>query len=193
MPPKPTFTREDIVEAAFEIIRKQGRSKLSARAIAKELKCSTMPIYSYVSSLQDLKPELAQKFTDLFLQYTTTAYTGNFLIDNSFGYIRFAREEKELFRIMMVSDEGADVADFYEYKPIVGTVMFQRCKAQPELHGLHDEQIQRIMEKMWLIIYGLASLINCGRLDDDRDEYILALLQETSALFIQAERAKNAG
>ena len=50
MPPKPKFTKEDIVEAAFNIVREQGWEALTQRSIAQKLNASIGPIYSSLSN-----------------------------------------------------------------------------------------------------------------------------------------------
>ena len=136
---KKTFTREDIVEAAFQVVRNQGRKKLSARAIANELNSSTMPIYSTINSMKELEQEVGQKFTELLLQYCLTPWTGNFLVDWSFGYVRFAKDEKELFRIMFLDDEPSEFSDYEKRKPVVFETLVARLKEEPDFKGLDEE------------------------------------------------------
>ncbi len=100
MPAKGSFTREMFIDAAFKIVRSKGREKLSARSLAKELKCSTMPIYSYLKSMKSLDRQLGEKAIDVLLGYQTTPRTGQAFFDMGFGYVLFARQEKNLFRYL---------------------------------------------------------------------------------------------
>ena len=45
MPPKSKLTRSDIVEKAFSLTRLMGYENITARLLAKELQCSTQPIF----------------------------------------------------------------------------------------------------------------------------------------------------
>lgn len=191
MPTKKTFSKEDIVEAAFQVVRKQGRKKLSARTIAKELNSSTMPIYSTINSMKELEEEVGQKFTELLLQYCLTPWTGNFLVDMSFGYVRFAKDEKELFRIIFLDDEPSEFTDYKRVKPIVFQTLTARLKEEPDFKDLDEEQIHHITQNMEIIMHGLACLINYGRLPDESDEYIQQYLEEVSAFFVQRDGATN--
>lgn len=191
MSTKKTFTREDIIETAFQLTRKHGKKKLSAREIAKTLNSSTMPIYSTISSMKELEREVGQKFTELFLKYSLTPQTGDVLIDSSFGYIQFAKHEKHLFRIMFFGDEESEISTYKEQKQIILNTLSEYLKQQPDLDGLNDRQLQRILEKMETFIHGLACLVNFGRCEDDSDEHIINLLREVSTLFIQQEKASE--
>ena len=55
MTSKVKYTHENIVEAAFQVVRSDGIEKLSARAIAKQLNSSTMPIYHHIKSMKNLE------------------------------------------------------------------------------------------------------------------------------------------
>lgn len=44
MPPKPKFSREDIINAAFDIVQKSGTDAMTAREVGKYLGTSSTPI-----------------------------------------------------------------------------------------------------------------------------------------------------
>ena len=48
------FTKEEILDKAYEILVHDGMKKISARAIAKELGISTIGVNSYFSSMSEL-------------------------------------------------------------------------------------------------------------------------------------------
>ena len=51
MPPKFKFTKDEIVSAAFGIVREGGEDALTAREVAKRLGSSTSPIFTVFSEL----------------------------------------------------------------------------------------------------------------------------------------------
>ena len=61
MPPKAVFNRDDIITTAFEIVKKSGFRDFSTRKIADELHSSTAPVYSYFSSMDDLRSEVLER------------------------------------------------------------------------------------------------------------------------------------
>ena len=58
MPPQKTFSREEVIEAAFALVRKHGVRALSARKVASRLHTSTSPIYGHFKSMKKLKQEI---------------------------------------------------------------------------------------------------------------------------------------
>ena len=55
MPPKVRITKEDIIHTAVEIVRRDGTGAINARVIAKELNCSTQPVFSNFATMEDLR------------------------------------------------------------------------------------------------------------------------------------------
>ena len=58
MPRTISVTREHIFEAAFAIVRGDGADKLSCRAVAEALGCSTQPIYRAYGSMKKLREDV---------------------------------------------------------------------------------------------------------------------------------------
>ena len=57
-----------ILERSFAMFCQEGMGAVNARSVAKALNCSTQPIFSYFSGMDDLKNALDQKARDEFEQ-----------------------------------------------------------------------------------------------------------------------------
>ena len=55
MPPKAKFTKEEIINAAFEITRRDGFDALTARSLAAELGSSPRPIFTVFSGMEEVQ------------------------------------------------------------------------------------------------------------------------------------------
>ena len=55
MPPKPKFTRDEIVSAALALVRERGESALTAREVGKALGVSSSPIFTTFRDMDELK------------------------------------------------------------------------------------------------------------------------------------------
>ena len=93
MPKKPTTTREDMTEGAFQLIRKSGQEAFSARNLAAFLGCSTQPIMYQFPNLEELR-DLAYRRADGF--HTEYIMSGGSLLDIGMNYIRFGSVRKRL-------------------------------------------------------------------------------------------------
>ena len=102
MPPKAKITKEMIVDAAFEIVRKEGADKITARSVSEFLNCSTQPVLYYFSSIEDIKKAVYSKADEYHSNYIMGMEIdyGNPMLTIGMNYIKFAIKEKELFRFL---------------------------------------------------------------------------------------------
>lgn len=156
MPPKTRFKKEDIIEAAFSIVRRHGWSGLSARSIAKELNSSTQPIYSHLKSIKDLEEEIVKKVYELLFSYGTTKRTGDPWVDVGLGYVLFAKEEKQLFRCL--GEKRMPL--FKKYADESFSAVTETLSNYPPFQGLSKEQIYKVRRLGFIFAFGLAVLVN---------------------------------
>ena len=61
-------SKEQIIDAAVEVLRDDGFSAINARSVAKKLGCSTQPIYFSFKNMDELKAALTQCAIELHTQ-----------------------------------------------------------------------------------------------------------------------------
>ena len=192
MPLRSSFTKDAFVDVAFKILRTKGWDNLSARSLAKELGCSTMPIYSYLKSMKSLYEELRKKAVDLLLTYQTTTRTGQVFLDMGVGYILFAKQEKNLFRFLYQRKEGEE--KYQEIEKRIRESAFksltQNMKVDPILEGLDEQKLKDVLTRLWIFVHGLAFLVNNNAFADD-ENYILETIKETGRLLILGEKSNK--
>jgi AcrR family transcriptional regulator len=192
MPLKSSFTKDAFINAAFKILRTKGWDNLSARSLAKELNCSTMPIYSYMKSMKSLYEELRKKAVDLLITYQTTPRTGQIFFDMGVGYILFAKQEKNLFRFLYQRKEGKE--RYQEIEKRIRESAFknltQNMKADPILEGLDEQKLKDVLTRLWIFVHGLAFLVNNNAFADDEND-VLETIKETGRLLILGEKSSK--
>lgn len=172
MAPKKKFTIDDITEAAFQIVRKNGFETLSARAIAAELKASTMPIYSRLNSMEELEEIIIKKAWAILLEYQEKARSGNVYLDMGLGYVMFAKEEKHLFRCFncdkhLALNRKCGKSNF--------NILARRLAAYYTEEAISDEMKRKLLFQGWIFCHGLANLVNTSfskqiqKLDNEKD------------------------
>ena len=104
MPPKTKFSREDIVNAAFELTREKGIEKITARDIAETGCMSTRPMFNYFYSIDKLRGAVLEIAKELFDEYIEDGlkYSVPFLGFMS-EYIQFAKDEPMLYKALFIS------------------------------------------------------------------------------------------
>jgi len=153
MPPKFKFTKEEIVDSAFKIVRRKGWGALSTRSLAGELGSSARPIYSFFSSMTILEEEIVKKAVDLLYKYMIRKRTGDPWLDHGIGYVMFALKEKHLFRA--VNDEN-HIVFFKKYGDLIWNTLTSALSDYPAFQGLSEEHIYKIQVARWLFAHGLA-------------------------------------
>ena len=161
MPPKVKITKEDIVNAAVEIVRKSGDQAINARDIANVLGCSTQPIFSNFASMDELRLAVVEKADILCNQYMEREVaSGKYPAykANGMAYIRFAKEEKELFKLLYMRDRSDEVAKKDEVSAQIEALVRSNT-------GLEGEKVKLFHLEMWTYVHGIATMFATGFFD----------------------------
>lgn len=173
VPKLTTITQEAIIDTAFEMVRKEGFGVLSARSIAKQIGCSTQPIYCCYKNMGDLKAELCQRALP-YLQniMLRCSKTGNVLLDMGLGYVRMAYIEPALFKAFYMDNiMNVKLTDIFPESRQAVEIM----KDSEEYQHLSEEEVKSGIAKAWMLAHGIASLVAVGMLVYD-EEKILEIL-----------------
>ena len=111
MPPKVKTMKEAIVSTAVEIVREQGVQALNARAVAAVLGCSTQPIFSNFATMEELRLAVVYEADALYNDYIRREVESEEYPPykaSGMAYIRFAKEEKELFNLLFMRDRAGE-------------------------------------------------------------------------------------
>jgi AcrR family transcriptional regulator len=181
MPPKQKFTKEDIVEAAFSVVREQGWETLSQRSIAKKLNASIGPIYSYFNSMTNLEEAVIEKAYELLLHYSTTSRGEDGFPFPSLGYVLFAKNEKRLFKCFF-NEKHTEIHKKYSQR--WWQANREAVKNNPDYLKLSDRQKDGLHQHMVIFCYGLAILINISFYDEFTDKEISALILNAKRMFV---------
>lgn len=163
-----------IINAAFDIIQRDGVDKVTARSISEQLNCSTQPVLYYFATIEDIKKDVYEKADEYHSNYIMNMENdyGNPMLAIGMNYINFAIKEKNLFRFLFQSNEfsGASMLDLLnsgELLPLL-TVL------QQEL-DVSVEEAKEIFSTLFIFVHGYASLYANNTMIYDETEVISAL------------------
>ena len=155
MAPRVKVTKEDIINTTIELVRKHGADSINARTIASALDCSTQPIFSNFNSMEELQDETIRCAYGLYLDFIKRELaSGKYPQYKSFGmaYIRFAKEEKELFKLLFMRDRtNEDLSTSPDFEESVKLIM--------ETNGATHEKAMLMHLEMWTCVHGIATMI----------------------------------
>ena len=165
MPPKAKITEKEIINAAVQLVREQGSGSLNARALANCLGCSTQPIFSNFASMEEVLSAVITSANELYNAYLKEEISGDKYPPykaSGMGYIRFAREEKELFKLLFMRDRSYEPATLdLKRDPVI--------EITQKATGYSYEKAERFHLEMWVVVHGIASMIATNYLDWDME------------------------
>ena len=164
LPPKSKFTREEIIKAALFVVRSGGAEKLTARALGETLGSSPRPVFTLFDSMQQVRGEVIKKANEIYKGYIAKDMAeGRYPPYKASGmaYIRFAREERQLFKLLFMRDRSDEKLrdDRDELAPILNII--------EKNTGLDRDRAYMFHMEMWIFVHGIASMIATGFLDWD--------------------------
>lgn len=174
MPPTVRFTRDAVLRAASELVRREGADALNARAVAKELGGSTQPIFRLFTNMDDLRRELILYVSRQFQAHAEAEMVGaeSPYVQLCTTYLLYGRDEPELFKLLFMRNrvsEGpySDQTNF--------DLVFNIIKKETPLD---DETAMRFFERTWLFIHGLAVCIATKYIPCQDEKYLVSMVKE---------------
>lgn len=157
MPPKIKIKADAILEVALEITRTSGIEGLNAREIARILGCSIQPVFRTFQNMDNLKTALYQKVEDYFNTYMRDGLNHRIpFLGMGLAYIRFASEEKNLFKLLFMSealhvDSPMDMIAGADNQEVIALIA--------GMTRLNHDHSRKLYVDIWLLTHGIASLV----------------------------------
>ncbi|MHB8055890.1 MAG: TetR/AcrR family transcriptional regulator [Candidatus Aminicenantales bacterium] len=181
-PRETTFDKPAVLAAAIKIVGENGWEKLTARAVADELKASVAPVYSTFGSMEALEREILHEARRRLYESTMVAYTDDAFLNIGVGMVVFARDEGPLFTALFHTRHShPDIVE------AVFASILQRMKADAMLRLLPDASLERLLDNIGAYTLGLAASIVYGRDADPSTASIIGHLKNAGNMMIFGE------
>ncbi len=151
MPPSVCFSREAVLNAAYQLVRREGPSALNARAVPKELGGSTQPIFRLFANMDELRQAVVELALQTWKeQLRIRLQTSSFpYLTIGMAYLVFSRDEPELFKLLFMRDRVSD-GSCTEYNLSWGIPLIE------DTVKVDMETARKLYERNWLFCHGLA-------------------------------------
>ena len=160
MAPKNKFTREEMVAVAIRVVQKKGAAALTAQSLAEELGTSTRPVFTCFGTMDAVKAEVYAAAERMFDEYLTAGLKEKIPFFG-FGrqYIRFARKEPELYRLLfLIRPDDVGSGAFAAMRHMQELVR----PSLVEIYHISAQEADRYFRDLWLVVHSLATLIVTG-------------------------------
>lgn len=159
MPPKAKYTREEIIQKAFEIARKRGIEAVVARELGKELGTSSSPIFTAFKNMDEVQQEVRKLALSEFESYVSDALN----YKPAFKYvgikmIEFATREPKLFQLVYMKEH--DQSQTYEMlMGELGETVDVCVDIIEKEYALTKEEACLLFRQVWLHTFGICALV----------------------------------
>lgn len=160
MAPKNKFTKEAMVDAALRVVRSKGIDGLTAKTMADELGTSTQPIFTGFGSMVGVRQEVYSAAVRVYDSYTEAGLHEKIpFFGVGMQYIRFAREEPELYRFLFLTRTRDK-----KYSAMKSMRHLQEL-VRPTLMSVYHitaGEADIYFRDLWFVVHSLSTLIVTG-------------------------------
>ena len=177
MPPRVKFQKNEIVQAALNVARKKGMDAVTAREVASELNVSPRPIFTYYETMDQLRRDVFDLAKEEYRTYIERGLAGPIpFLGVGQQYIRFAREEPELYRLLFLTKPDGAVGGAMEALKFTQDLVRESLM---RIYRMNAHEADCYFRDLWLMAFAFATLI----VTDDcpySDEEMSTVLSEVS-------------
>ncbi len=157
MPPKQRYTREIILNKAFEMFAQDGMSAVNARSVSKALGCSTQPLFSYFPDMNGLRRAVLEKgLTDFEEAVTAADQNSSTLLSHCNAMLEYATAYPKVF-LYLLSVQGESICD------AILNIPDETIKNEMISTKLTKKEMLHVVENTCIFAEGLACLIASGK------------------------------
>lgn len=183
---KTQFTPQDVVNAAFELVKAQGIDLLSARNVAQVLGSSTAPVYSNFHNMEELESSVFALAASKLLDYSTRPHTDNPFLNMGIGVLTYARDcPLWYFAFSTRRDPGQ-----LHLRGVLDALLAAMASI-PEVQGLPFLERKFLLRKLSVFTHGLALEICSGSVTDERMADYCRLLEDVGAALLADTLARS--
>lgn len=158
MPPRAKFTREQITQAALEIVRTENLDSLTARALGKKLGSSACPVFTVFENMEEVQQAVLEEVKAVYRGYVERGLTENPAFKGvGTQYILFAIKEPKLFQILFMSEQ-TEHPDIDNVLPIIEESYDKILASITGAYGIEGKDAERLYKHLWVYTHGIASL-----------------------------------
>ena len=182
MPPKPKFTREEIIDAALKIAADRGLKALTSRELGAALGSSARPIFTVFKNMDEVFEEVRKAALARFDEYAKKAEQYKPVFKQmGLQMILFAYEQPKLYRLIYMS-EKPEARTFEDVFAHLGDMAVLCVEVIMKDYDLNYDDSMMLFKNIWIYTYGVGALIATGMCRFTPDEIQDMLSREFVAM-----------
>ena len=184
---KATISREMILDAALNILIRDGYAAVNVKTIAKELGCSTQPVVWHFENMEGLRSALSE-YAREYAARKALSDSRNKIESFEFlgrSYVKMALKEPNLFRFLYLGE--SPMGKPYDLKGIARDKKNKEMISKiAEQTGLNEEQVIRFVRNTLIYSHGIATMVATGVFKGTEKE-MMEMINDAADSFIMKE------
>lgn len=159
MPPKAKFSKEEMIEAALNIVRTDGFDALTSRELGTRLGSSARPIFTVFQNMDEVQQAVIESAKTLYKEeYVKKGLKSEHPFKGvGTQYILFSVNEPKLFQLLFMT-EHAQIPDLSGVLPLIEESYQEILLSIQEDYGINELLAERLYRHLWIYTHGIATL-----------------------------------
>ena len=191
MPPKPKFTKDEIVQAALEVVSQKGVEVLTAKELGDALGSSARPIFTVFRSMKEVQDEVRAAAMRRFERFAAQTLPDMPLFKQvGMQMVLFGAKEPKLYQLLFMQ-ENHNAASFDDVFGALGPTAETCIQSLRNAHGLTEAESRLLFETVWIYTFGIGALCATGtcRFSEQRLGEMLSTEFQAMLLFVKPDAA----
>lgn len=191
MPPKPKFTKKEIVQTALEVVAEKGAEGLTARELGDALGSSARPIFTVFKNMEELQVEVREAAMQRFESYAEQVLAGMPRFKQiGMQMVLFGVREPKLYQLLFMQ-ENKDAVSFDDVFGELGATAAVCIEAVRKDYGLDADEARTLFENVWIYTFGVGTLCATGMCRFSEKKLGEMLSTQFKAMLLAVQNAKK--
>ena len=158
MPPKPKFTREEIVQTALEVVSRKGVEALTAKELGDALGTSARPIFTVFSSMKQVQDAVREAAMRRFESFAGQKLPDMPLFKQvGMQMVLFGAQEPKLYQLLFMQ-ENRNAVSFDDVFGELGPTAQTCIRLIQEEYAMPEADARLLFENVWIYTFGVGAL-----------------------------------
>ncbi len=158
MPPKPKFTKEEIVQAALEIVSQKGAEALTAKELGEALGTSARPIFTVFTGMKEVQDEVRNAAMCRFEGFAKQKLPDMPLFKQvGMQMVLFGAREPKLYQLLFMR-ENRNAVSFDDVFGELGPTAETYIGLIRKEYGMSESEAKLLFENVWIYTFGVGAL-----------------------------------
>ena len=158
MPPKPKFTKEEIVQTALSVVSEKGVEALTAKELGDALGSSARPIFTAFNSMKEVQDAVRGAAMRRFENFTEQKLPDMPLFKQvGMRMVLFGAREPKLYQLLFMR-ENRNAVSFDDVFGELGPTAETCVRLIQEEHDMTEAEAKLLFENVWIYTFGVGAL-----------------------------------